>query len=97
MAATSKHLVQGCGLLALSILFLGLVMFVVVMVSDGLDAQLMKFEAEPVEGWNYWRWFYLKRSLGGITITAIVLVALGCLVAWGWVRLGKAVLGNKEP
>lgn len=96
MATTSKYLGQGCGLLALSIFFLGLVVFVVGTVSDGLDAHLMKFEAEPVEGWDYWRWFYLKRNLGGIAVTAIALLVFGCLVAWGWVRLGRAVLGNRE-
>jgi small-conductance mechanosensitive channel len=97
MGKTTKQLGQGCGLLVLSTFFLGLLVFIVGMVSDGLDAHLIKFEAEPVEGWNYWRWFYFKRNLGGITITAIVLAVIGCLVTWGWIRLVKAVLGDKNP
>lgn len=60
-------------------------------ISDGLSAQMMGFEREPAQGWSYWRWYYLKRSMWGILGTAGILLALGGLVLWGWIALVRDV------
>ncbi|HCN78389.1 MAG TPA: hypothetical protein DIT13_14490 [Verrucomicrobiales bacterium] len=60
-------------------------------IADGLSAQMMGFEREPAQGWAYWRWFYLKRSMWGILGTAGILLVFGALVAWGWVAFVRDV------
>jgi hypothetical protein len=58
---------------------------------DGLSAQMMGFEREPSQGWAYWRWFYLRRSMWSILGTAGILLAFTVLVAWGWIALIRDV------
>jgi len=52
---------------------------------------MVGFEQEPALGWNYWRWYYIKRSLWGILGSAGILLALAGLVAWGWVAFVRDV------
>jgi len=52
---------------------------------------MMGFEQEPALGWNYWRWYNIKRSLWGILGIAGILLALAGLVAWGWVAFVRDV------
>ena len=54
-------------------------------IADGLSAQMMGFEREPVQGVAYWRCYYLKRSIWGILGTVGVLVVFAALVIYGWV------------
>lgn len=55
------------------------------LVSNGLDATLMGFESEPLQGYNYWRWFFIKRNLFGIAAPAGIIAILAGVVLWGWV------------
>jgi hypothetical protein len=66
------------------------------MVTNGISDKLMGFEQEPAQGWNYWWWFYFKRSLWGILGTAAILLALAGLVAWGWVAFVRDVRRNRQ-
>ena len=64
-------------------------------ISDGLDAKLMGFEAEPSQGWNYWRWYFIKRSLGGILGSFGIIAVFGGVVLWGWFAWVKALRNRK--
>jgi len=77
--------------LAASLAIVILSFLAVSLVSDGLSAHMMSFEKEPVEGWNHWRWFFLKRSLPGILGTAAILLALAGLILWGWIAFIRAL------
>jgi hypothetical protein len=59
---------------------------------DGISAQMMGFEREPSQGWAYWRWFYLRRSMWSILGTAGILFVFAALVAWGWIAFVREVL-----
>jgi hypothetical protein len=59
--------------------------------ADGLTDQMMGFEREPSQGWTYWRWFYLKRSIWSILGIAGILLAFAVLVAWSWIALVRDV------
>lgn len=80
------------GILLLATLVVIALMWVVAsMVSSGLSADMMGFEQEPSQGWNYWRWYYLKQSFWGILGSAGILLLLACLVAWGWVAFVRDI------
>jgi hypothetical protein len=75
-----------CGL----ILSLGTVFWVLVswgiyeLVTNGLDANMMGFEQEPVEGYAYWRWYFIRDSLPGNLVVGGILLAFGIFLGWCW-------------
>ncbi len=69
----------------MTFIFLLSAWFVYTLIADGLSAQMMGFEQEPAEGWAYWRWFFLKRSMWSLLGTAGFFLMIGALIAWGWV------------
>lgn len=79
-----------CLLLATLILAIA-AWLVVTSVSNGLSANLMTFEQEPAQGWGYWRWHFIKRSMWGILGTIAILVGVASVVLWGWVALIRDV------
>lgn len=56
-------------------------------IDDGLSAQMMGFEREPAQGWAYWRWHFIKRSIWGIGGAVAILLGFAFVVFWGWVTL----------
>ena len=56
-------------------------------IDDSLSAQMMGFEREPAQGWVYWRWHFIKRSIWGIGGAVAVLLGFAFVVLWGWVAL----------
>lgn len=80
-------------LLLASVLLLVCTWFVVEMVRDGISARMMTFESEPQEGWDYWRWYYIKRTLFDNLTTWGVFAALWAFLCWGWIRLLKRLFG----
>jgi hypothetical protein len=80
-----RFAVYACVLTSMTFVFLLSAWFVYTLIADGLSSQMMGFEREPAEGWAYWRWFYLKRSMWGLLGTAGLFLVIGALIAWGWV------------
>lgn len=60
-------------------------------IENGLSAQMMGFESEPAEGWAYWRWYFIKRSIWGIFGTIATLVIFSLSVLWGWLSFFRAL------
>lgn len=81
--------VRAAFLLLASILLAIITWLTVESIQNGISAHLTGFESEPQEGWDYWRWFFIKRNLTGILIALSTLVALWVFVGWGWLRLCK--------
>lgn len=79
-----------CLLLATSILVIA-VWLVFTSISNGISANLMTFEQEPAQGWGYWRWHFIKRSMWGIIGTIAILIGFASLVLWGWIALVRDV------
>ena len=77
-------------LLTASAALLLITWFCVAMFRDGLSAKMMTFESEPIEGWNYWRWFFIKRSMPGSLIGVGTIAALWVWLGYGWVRIAMA-------
>jgi hypothetical protein len=59
------------------------------MIMNGLSTYMMGFEQEPAQGWNYWRWYFIKEHLSGILCGAAIIFVLFGLVLYGWVELFK--------
>lgn len=78
---------RSSALLMASIFIVFLSWFVYNLMSDGLAANMMRFESEPSQGWDYWRWYFIKHSLGGVFVAAAIILALAGLVMWGWISL----------
>lgn len=91
MKHSFKLAVRAFALMFVTALVLILAWAVYTVIADGLSSQMMGFEKEPAQGWAYWRWFYLKRSMWGILGTAGILLALAGLVAWGWIAFIRDV------
>jgi multidrug efflux pump subunit AcrB len=69
--------------IGLFVLVVMIAWFFYTIVRDGISAQMMTFESEPSQGWEYWRSMYRNEALRGwaapMVFTALV---LGTLV-WG--------------
>lgn len=87
MKRMTQIIVRGGILLVATLVIVILSWIAFNMVTNGISDKLMGFEREPSQGWNYWWWFYFKRSLWGILGTASILLALAGLVVWGWIAL----------
>ena len=75
-----------CGLiLSLATVFWVLVSWgIYELVTNGLDANMMGFEQEPVEGYAYWRWYFIRESLPGNLVVGGILLAFGIFLGWCW-------------
>jgi hypothetical protein len=47
----------------------------------------MTFEQEPAQGWAYWRWHFIKRSIWGILGAVAILLGFAFMILWGWLAL----------
>lgn len=83
-------------ILSVASIFVGLFLWLAFStILNGLSADLMGFEQEPAQGWNYWRWFFIKRNLSGILGTVGIPTALGVLVVWRWIALARDIRRGK--
>jgi len=70
--------------------------FAVGFIEDGIDARMMAFQSEPLEGRDYWRWHYFKESMpGNLTLFAALAALWGGLI-WAWVSAVKTAI-HKSP
>lgn len=96
MKRTGTVGVRCCGLVVASLFVVFLGWLVLSIISDGLSAQLMTFEQEPAQGWNYWRWFFIKRNLGGILVAPGIVLVLGGVVVWRWIRFARDLASHRD-
>lgn len=64
-------------------------------IMNGLSSKMMGFEQEPAQGWNHWRWYFIKEDLNGILIGAAIIFALLGIVVYGWMDLLKSILKRR--
>ena len=79
--------IRAIGLLLATLILAIATWLVLTSVSNGLSANLMTFEQEPAQGWAYWRWHFIKRSIWGILGAVAILLGFAFMVLWGWLAL----------
>jgi len=73
-------------LFAASFVYLLLVYLAAQLVWHGDDSLLTGSAAQPQEGLNYWRWYFIQDHITGILSGAAALAALGGAIVYEWVR-----------
>jgi hypothetical protein len=65
-----------------TVLLIGLAFFLTQIAFDGMDANLMRFESEPVEGMDYWRKAELHEAMPGLVTLWSLTTCIAAFVIW---------------
>jgi hypothetical protein len=86
-----SKLTSGCallGLLAIAFVLAIIAHEVIDVIDEGIMHEMTRFESEPKEGWDYWRWKAIREALPSwIVAGSIWLSAFGFVLWRAWKRV----------
>ena len=65
-------------------------------IMNSLSAFMLTFEQEPAQGWDYWRWYFIKQHLAGILPGVAIILTLFGFVLYGWFRYLRCLLKDSK-
>lgn len=82
---------SGCallGLLAFAFVLVVLAHEVIDVIDEGIMHEMTRFESEPKEGWDYWRWKAIREALPSWIVVGGAWLSIFGFVLWrAWKRV----------